>query len=391
VVGILAALWAALIGFAVAAVPLLVAWMASPDSGLTWTQSLRIAGLLWVLAHGAPIALSGITYSLLPWGLAVIPLVLLGYGGGWAARRARVGDLREVLLLVVPGAAVYAGVVAAAAAATSEPASRISAGPAAAGALVMALLGLGWGAVRAAGLGPRLHIAPMITVMVRAGLAAAATLVGFGALAATASLVVHIDDAITMSQALGAGLGGGLVLLALGVAFVPVMVAWGTAYVMGAGVVIGPGITVSPFIAVTTPAQLPPFPLLAALPQEATPMAWLLPVLGVVGGVVAGVLIARRAREEVRLVRLALAAGSAVVAGGVLGLGALLASGSLGDQRLAHLGPDALTVAILGAVLTVLGAAPSAIVPASPARPVLAVANDSDGPPATGSVDDDPS
>ena len=51
-------------------------------------------------------------------------------------------------------------------------------------------------------------------------------------------------------------------LLALGIAYTPVMAIWGASYAMGAGVVIGPAITVSPFIAVTAPATLPPFPLL---------------------------------------------------------------------------------------------------------------------------------
>ena len=119
---------------------------------------------------------------------------------------------------------------------------------------------------------------------------------------------------------------------------------WGTAYVMGAGVVIGPAVTISPFVAVTAPTQLPPFPLLAALPQGATPLAWALPLTGVAAGVLAGLVIARRARRESRLVRLALATGAAAVAGVLLALGAFLASGSLGDLRLAFLGPLPTTV-----------------------------------------------
>ena len=172
--------------------------------------------------------------------------------------------------------------------------------------------------------------------------------------------MLHIDDAVTMAQSLAGGLGGGLGLLALGVAYVPVMAMWGTAYVMGAGVVVGPAVTISPFVAVTAPTELPPFPLLAALPQGATPLAWALPLTGVAAGVLAGLVIARRARRESRLVRLALATGAAAVAGVLLALGAFLASGSLGDLRLAFLGPVPATVGILGAVLIVLGAAPSA-------------------------------
>jgi hypothetical protein len=214
---------------------------------------------------------------------------------------------------------------------------------------------------------------------VRAGAVSAAALLGFGALAATASLLAHFDLALTMAQSLEAGLGGGLALAALGVAYVPVMAAWGAAYVMGAGVVIAPAITITPFISVTTPAELPPFPLLAALPQGASPLSWLLPLTGVLAGVLGGLLIARRARREPRLIRLALAGGASAVAGVLLALAAFLASGALGEDRLAVLGPMPVTVGILGAVLVVLGAVPSAVVPAGPERPALTVAAVDDG------------
>ncbi len=59
----------------------------------------------------------------------------------------------------------------------------------------------------------------------------------------------------------------------------------------------------------------------------------------------------------------------------LLALAALLASGSLGDLRLAYLGPSRPTVGVLGAVLIVLGAAPSAAAAAPSDRRRLAVAN----------------
>jgi hypothetical protein len=243
-------------------------------------------------------------------------------------------------------------------------------------ALVLAVLGLGWGAVRAARLdAAATPVATWLAVVLRSGVAAALALIGIGAAAASVSLLVHVDDAITMTQSLHAGLWGGLGLLGLGLAYAPVLAVWGAAYVMGAGVIIGPAVTVSPFIAVTAPTQLPPFPLLAALPQTASPMAWALPLAGILAGVIAGLMIGRRARQEPRLVRLAMAAGSAAVAGVLLAIAAQLASGSLGDLRLAHVGPSALTVGVLAAVLVALGAAPSAVVPAPPERARLSVAD----------------
>ncbi len=384
--GVVGALWAAFIGLGLAALPMLVMWMSSPQSGLTWVESLRLSGLIWVVSHGAPVTIAGVTVTLIPWGLAVIPLLLLGYAGGWAARRCDVDTPRAAAQLVLAGAAAYAVVAGTLAVLTSRAAASVSV-PAALGfGFLVALLALGFGTLRASRADWTDFVPRLLLVVVRAGAVGAVALMGLGALAATLSLMLHIDDAVTMAQSLAGGLGGGLGLLALGVAYVPVVAMWGTAYVMGAGVVIGPGVTISPFVAVTAPTQLPPFPLLAALPQGATPLAWALPLTGVAAGVLAGLVIARRARRESRLVRLALATGAAAVAGALLALGAFLASGSLGDLRLAFLGPVPATVGILGAVLIVLGAAPSAAAAAPSDRRRLTVANVDPGAPEASSV-----
>ena len=387
--GVVGALWAAVIGLGLAALPMLVMWMASPESGLTWVESLRLGGLLWVVAHGVPATIAGVTVTLVPWGLVVIPALLLGYAGGWAARRSGVGTWRAAAHLVLSGAGTYAVLAGALAALTSRPTASVSVPVAAACAFVVALLALGFGTVRSSAIRLPESVPASVLVVARAGAVGAAALVGFGAIAATVSLVVHIDDAVTMAQSLAGGIGGGLALLALGLAYVPVVAMWGTAYVMGAGVVIGPAVTISPFVAVTAPVQLPPFPLLAALPQGASPLAWALPLTGVAAGVVAGLVIARGARRESRLVRLALATGAAAVAGILLAVGAFLASGALGDLRLAFLGPLPATVGILGAVLIVLGAAPGAAAAAPSDRRRLTVANVDPAAPETGSVADD--
>jgi hypothetical protein len=372
--GAVGAAWAAAIGLVVAGLPMLLVWMASPDSGLTWLESLRIAGLLWVVAHGVPVTVGAVTYSLVPWGLAIVPILLLGYAGSWAARRSDLARTADVLVLVGAGTLVYAGAVGVVAGATARPGSATGTLPAIAYSAVIALLSLGWGAARAAGVTARDLLPAWAVVVLRAGLIGAFTLLGIGALAATASLLAHVDDAITMTQALHPGFWGGLGLLAVNLAYVPVLAVWGMSYVLGAGVVIGPGITVSPFIAATTPTQLPPMPLLAALPQNASPLAWLLPVAGVVAGVLVGLSISRGARQEPRLVRLAMAAGAAAVSGLVVTLLAALGAGSLGDLRLAHVGAVPVAAGILAAVLVVLGAVPSAIVARPPARPRLTTA-----------------
>jgi hypothetical protein len=374
---------------------MLIVWMATPSSGLTWLESLRVAGLLWVVAHGAPVVIAGVTYSLVPWGLAVIPLLLLGYAGGWAARRSGAVEPRQTLMLVLSGAASYAVLVGIVGVVVGRPGSSASLVPAVGYALALAVLGLGWGAVRFArrdaGANADAVTLPMwLDVVLRSGIAAAVALLGVGAVAAATSLLLHVDDAVTMMQSLHTGLWGGLGLLLLGLAYAPVLAVWGTAYALGAGVVIAPAVTVSPFIAVTAPTQLPPFPLLAALPQTASPIAWALPLIGILAGILAGVMIGRRARQEPRLVRLVMALGAAAVAGVLLAAAAFLAAGSLGDLRLAHIGPSPLTLGVLAAVLVVLGAVPSAVMPAPPARPLLTVAESTDADEPAGTLDENP-
>ena len=98
-----------------------------------------------------------------------------------------------------------------------------------------------------------MHGVPWLGPIARAAAVGVAAIVGAGAIAAAASLLLHLDDAITMAQSLHPGLWGGLGLLLIGIAYLPVAVVWGASYLVGAGVVLGPGVMVSPFIAAVTP------------------------------------------------------------------------------------------------------------------------------------------
>lgn len=371
-------MWSAVIGLVLAALPMVVIWLGSADASAV--ESLRLGGLLWLVANGAQIAIAGVSITLLPWGLVIIPLLLLGYSGSWAARRSGVTQIHLLLWIVVPGAVLYALIAAGVTLATYEPTSRVDVLDAVVRSLIVSVVALSWGAIRGSGALRRVGIPDVVTVPLRAGVISLAFLVGVGAVAATISLVLHIDDAITMAQALGPGVGGGAGLLLLGVAYVPVLATWGAAYVIGAGVSLGPGVTLSPFLAAGAPVSLPPFPLLAALPGQAPPMGWLLPLTGIVSGVLAGALIGRRLRQEQRLVRVAGAGAAAFIAGAGMSLVAWLSAGSLGTASLISLGPDPTVVAVLTVVLVAIGAIPAALAPRPPARPTLQVATPTESP-----------
>ena len=344
------------------------------DAEIAWSDAVRWGGLLWLVANGAAVSIAGVTITLLPWGLLLVPLVLLASASAWAVRRSDAREPLSILLALVPGVLLYTAIAIGVDLVVSAPVARVDVLDAALWALAVALLGSSWGGIRASGLLERLPLPDTVRTGVRAGAIAAVVVIGVGAIAAGVSLIMGIDDAITMGRSLAAGTGGGIGLFALGLVYVPVMVGWGSAYVLGAGVGVGGDVVLSPFLASNTPTELPSFPLLAALPAQPPPMAWLLPILGIVAGLAGGALIARNLRSEGRLVRLVVAAGAAVGAGALLAAVAWLSSGSLGTGTLVGLGPDPMIVGVLGGVLVSMGAIPSAVAPSPPARPSLAVA-----------------
>lgn len=378
-VGPLAALLAALAGLAVLTIPALLVWMTAAGVGVVGVARLGVS--TWVVAHGVPAVVDGVTISLLPWGLLLVPALALAVVGRWASRVCAADDARSRTVLLSSAALLYGGLVALAAAwAGLSVLGALLRGTALAG-VVLALVVVG-PIVRA-------RMPSWLATPLRAGAVALVGLLGVGAVLATAGLILRFDDAVAMLQALDAGVAGGLVIALLGIAFVPVLAVWGTSYALGAGVLVGPDVVISPLLQSATPTQLPPFPLLAALPATATPFAWALPVLGVAAGALAGLVIARSAREEPRLNRAVLAVAAAGLAAlGMLVL-ALLASGSVGEDRLSDLGPPAAMVAMLAFVLVVIGAVPASVVTTPAGKPRLAVAApdasaDPDGPPEEG-------
>jgi hypothetical protein len=377
ILGIVAALWAGAMGLVVAIVPMLITWIATPASGLTWQGASRLGALVWVVAQGTPVAIGAVTYSLLPWGLALIPVLLLGYAGGWAARRARVSTVRDAASMLVVGVLTYSALAGLVASLSAHAASSTATLEAVLHSALLSTVALGWGVIRASGLALTDVVPALTVVVVRSGLLGALSILGAGAVAAAAATLARFDDAVTMTQALHAGIWGGLALLLLGLAYLPVAIVWASSYLLGAGFLIGPSIAVSPFIPVTSPTLLPPFPLLASVPQSTSPAAWALPLVGIAAGVLVGLAVARGARKETRLTRLALALGAAAVTALIMLAVAYLADGSLGDVRLAHLGPSPTTVAVLAFALVTLGAVPSAVVPSPPSRPRLTVTHDS--------------
>ncbi|MEU6816492.1 DUF6350 family protein [Streptomyces sp. NPDC046860] len=183
----------------------------------------------------------------------------------------------------------------------------------------------------------------------RAAGAATAVLTGGGALLLGASLVWHGGTARLAFTELTEGWTGRFTVLLLAVTLIPNAAVWAAAYALGPGFALGAGHVVHPLASDPAPL-LPPFPLLAAVPDAGpgTPLNWAVALVPVAAGVTAGWYVASAAVTPARpwlhwsagrtAGVLALAALACAAA---LTLLAALSGGPLGAAALSRFGPAA--------------------------------------------------
>ncbi|MFJ6384827.1 DUF6350 family protein [Kitasatospora sp. NPDC092039] len=361
---LLAGVRTALVGLAVVGAPVLGCWVVSPYADDGAAAVTRLAGVLWLLAHGAPVlrgpADAPLTVTpLLLGALAVVRLhraaagvaarrglrsrwggpvaVWAGYCAvavGVALHCAGAGPFRSRVLLDVLVVALVAGLATAAGARSvtaldlpaDSPLDRLP---------------------------PRCRPADGAPVVRAAALAGGAGLVAAGGLLVACSAVL---DAVAGGGRGTALLGGGpaavVGLLLLALAVLPNAVLWGAAYALGPGFAVGTGTVVAP--TGTALGPVPEFPLFALLPADG-PGGWRLAVsaLPLLAGVVPAVLLGRAAAgrrpavagagERPRPWPAAATAVAALAAALTVGAGAAvlgwLSGGALAGERLAWVGP----------------------------------------------------
>ncbi|MDX5569445.1 DUF6350 family protein, partial [Streptomyces sp. ID05-04B] len=326
--GLVGGALAAGLGLGSFAALVMMLWISSPypDSGPS--GAMHVAASLWLLAHGAEVVRVD-TLSGVPAPVGVTPLLLLALpvwlvrraardavdagcadagAEGWEPVSVRIAWAGVVVgyLAVGSGAALYA---AAGGALRTSWASTAMCVPAvtvlAAGAGVWSACSRPRGPVDGVLLMlPRGLRRPLLGAAERARLAAAAraaaagavVLVGGGALLVASSSVWHAGAAREAFLQLTEGWSGRFAVLLLCVALVPNAAVWGAAYALGPGYLLGAGHLVAPLSSDPAPL-LPPFPLLAAVPDAGagTPWNWAASVVPLVAGVTVGVFAARAA------------------------------------------------------------------------------------------------
>ncbi|WP_268220589.1 cell division protein PerM [Streptomyces sp. EMB24] len=371
--GLVGGALAAGLGLAAFTVLVMLLWVSSPypDSGPG--GALHVAAALWLLAHGAELVrvdtLSGAPapMGVPPLLLAVVPVWLLHR----AARDTAEGGARDNAPLM-PGRTAWAGVVLGYLA-VAAPAALYAAG----GALrpswtwtalcvpLVALVAAGTGVWTAYGRpsGPLEQVLGAVLprgarhlvlgpdgrpgVAARAAAAGATVLIAGGAVLLTVSLGWHFGETRRTFGRLTEGWSGWLAVLLLCVTLLPNAAVWAAAYALGPGFLLGTGVAVTPLGARAAPL-LPPFPLLAAVPDPGagTALHGTVVALPLTAGVVVGWFVGRGSVTgggRFGVWTTGRTAGAAAFAAGLCGvlmaLLAGLAGGPLGTAALARFGP----------------------------------------------------
>ncbi|MFE1834854.1 cell division protein PerM [Streptomyces sviceus] len=365
---------AALLGGAVAAglglgsfaVLVIVLWISSPypDSGPG--GALHVAAALWLLAHGAELVRTD-TLSGVPAPVGVTPLLLLALPLWLVHRAARDVASGDEAPPQASGRTAWTGVVlgylavgAAVALYASGGALRPSWTWTCAGLPVVVMGATGAGVWTAYGrpaeaLDDVLVLLPagvrrlVLGVEARARLSAAAraagaglcVLLGGGAVLLAVSLVAHGGATRGSFFQLTEGWSGRFAVLLLCLTLVPNAAVWAVGYATGPGFVMGAGHVVGPLSSDPAPL-LPPFPLLAAVPEAGAggPAHWAAGAVPVVAGAAVGWCVGRAADAGWSRGRTAgvVVWAAVLCAGAVAGLAAL-AGGPLGVGLLSRFGP----------------------------------------------------
>lgn len=360
VTGVLAAVQAAIASLALLVLPAVIVFVLSSgeptNQGVEWTTSASTGAGLWLLAHGVPLVVGGTDVSLVPLGLSLLA-GLLCYGSarrtahpGLAAWGAGVGTYTAIVLFVML---------------VSGHAGLPQAGMAVLGGALVSGVALGAASVvhpdglRAEGvlrpLTDRLPAA--LRVGVRGGLVVTGLLVVAASFLALLWMFLGRSRSMDVVTALGVTGFDAVVLAAAQATYVGNLVAWGTTWIAGPGFVVGTGSHFGPTAAEAGP--MPVVPLLGALPSTSdVHPAWsLVPLLVVLFGMVAGVLVRRRLPGMSWPQAAVAAVTTALCAGLVVGALASVAGGAVGPGRMQEVGADRLAVAGAVTAETFLGVA----------------------------------
>lgn len=351
-----------LTGFLIA-IPAFFWLLTIPEEERSVGAALPVAAALFAAALATPAHISAVSVTVMPWGFT-----LLIIGAFWLAGRsiARIldGSPWSVTGAVVLVGGILTGIIGAIAGrwATVGDVS-FHAAQVGAFAFAMSTIGLTAGALARGELARYLRGIPLphsINVARGVGVAVFA-LFAVGSILLLISFLRNLTTAQQIFDNLGLAPGEAFLVTGLQIGYLPVLLVWAISYLTGAGVLLGPDGLVSPFVAMTAPIDVPPLPILAAIPTSSPPTAWVFPIVVVVVGALAA-FVALRGNAATRPQRVAIVTIMAVLSAGLVMFLAVLSAGSLGVERLAALGPTPTVVGWVVGGLLLIGAIPMALI-----------------------------
>jgi hypothetical protein len=353
------------VGLVIPLAPLTILWGAQYGFAPSWTGFWRLAADAWLLGHGTDIRVTLDAATVKASGLAdagtpfVLTIAVLGFAllTVLLARRAgkRIAEtehrlLGEIVAIVVFGALSFG---------VALSAINVSARPSLVQGTVLPTLVFVVGLLiaRADALPAWTRWRPdtraIVGTALRGGAAAAAAVITVAAVIVAISLVFNYAQIITLYENLHTQALGGVALTLAQILFLPNLVIWAAAWLVGPGFAIGANSNVSPLG--TSVGPIPSIPVLGALPQGDYVFAFVGLVVPVLAGFLVGALLSGPLAERIRSTgRLAWTAsaglGTGVVGGAILGLLAWASAGSIGPGRLQTVGPDPVLVGLVAAL-----------------------------------------
>jgi hypothetical protein len=353
------------VGLAIPLAPLTVLWATQYGFGPNWAGFWRLAADAWLLGHGADIRVTLDAATVKASGLAgagapfTLTVAVLGFAllTVLLARRAgkRIAETSHRLL----GEIVAVVVVAVLSFGITLSALSVDARPSLVQGTLLPTLVFILGIVLArADAWPewtrwRPDTRAIVATALRGGAAAAAAVLTIAAFALVVLLLANYAQIITLYENLHSGALGGFTLTIAEILFLPNLVIWAAAWLIGPGFALGSGSAVSPLG--TTLGPIPSIPVLGALPQGDLAFAFAGLVVPILVGFLIGALLsgplAARIRSTGRLAwMLGAGLGTGVVGGAILGLLAWASAGSIGPGRLQQAGPNPIMVGLFAAL-----------------------------------------
>jgi hypothetical protein len=327
------------------------AWLQSAHGSTSPADPMRLGVALFAWSNHAGMTVNDVPVALTPLGLMLVPFLLCWAGARHLVRLSPPPDLPAAARMAAIFAAGYAAVATIVVIPAGDDLARVAPPRMLVWSFVVSFLSCGFGLIRGARLTRQLvdlvpiRLRPVLT----AGTVAALAMVAAAALVTAVALAAALPESADLSARLHTGVLGGFLVTLLGLAFVPNLVAWVVAVLVGPGFSVGAATEVSPRLVEYGP--LPAFPPVAALPPEGVvpPVGWLVLLVPLLAGVLAGLVVARRVSADTPHVA-GWAGLSGLVTGAWLGTLAWLSAGGMGLSRLSVIGPAAGRVGLVSAL-----------------------------------------